>query len=107
MTEGALDSEAFYREARADLDGPLHGIRVLEVATTWAGPRCAAMLADYGADVIKVEQLGSPDVGHRLPPFLNQANPPVSFFDAAVNRNKRNIAINFRCPRGIEIFLKL
>jgi formyl-CoA transferase len=107
MTEGALDSEAFYREARADLDGPLQGIRVLEVATTWAGPRCAAMLADYGADVIKVEQLGSPDVGHRLPPFLNQANPPVSFFDAAVNRNKRNIAINFRCPRGIEIFLKL
>jgi formyl-CoA transferase len=107
MSNNALQASEFFREARADLDGPLHGIRVLEVATTWAGPRCAAMLADYGADVIKVEQLGSPDVGHRLPPFLQQAVPPLSFFDAAVNRNKRNIAINFKCPRGIELFLKL
>jgi formyl-CoA transferase len=107
MGEGAVESSTFFREARADLDGPLHGIRVLEVATTWAGPRCAAMLADYGADVIKVEQVGSPDVAHRLPPFLEDATPPVSFFDAAVNRNKRNITINFRHPRGIEIFLKL
>jgi formyl-CoA transferase len=65
------------------------------------------MLADYGADVIKVEQVGSPDVAHRLPPFLEEATPPVSFFDAAVNRNKRNIAINFKHPRGIEIFLNL
>ena len=107
MAQDAVSSDSFFQDARADLDGPLHGIRVLEVATTWAGPRCAAMLADYGADVIKIEQLGSPDVAHRLPPFLEQAVPPVSFFDAAVNRNKRNIAINFKHPRGIEIFLKL
>jgi formyl-CoA transferase len=65
------------------------------------------MLADYGADVIKVEHLGSPDVGHRLPPFLDQAKPPLSFFDAAVNRNKRNIAINLKRPRGVELFLHL
>jgi formyl-CoA transferase len=65
------------------------------------------MLGDYGADVIKVEQLGSPDVGHRLPPFLDQTTPPLSFFDAAVNRNKRNIAINFKRPRGVELFLHL
>ncbi len=107
MGEEAVGSGWFFREARTDLDGPLHGVRVLEVATTWAGPRCAAMLADYGADVIKVEQLGSPDVGHRLPPFLEQATPPVSFFDAAVNRNKRNIAVNCRRPRGVEVFLAL
>jgi hypothetical protein len=49
-----VHSDRFFREARTDLDGPLHGVRVLEVATTWAGPRCAALLADYGADVIKV-----------------------------------------------------
>jgi formyl-CoA transferase len=65
------------------------------------------MLADYGADVIKVEQLGSPDVAHRLPPFLAQATPPLSFFHAAVNRNKRNIALNFKKPRGIAVFLEL
>jgi len=107
MREDDLQSRSFFRGARTDLDGPLHGVRVLEVATTWAGPRCAEMLADYGADVIKVEQLGSPDIAHRLPPFLEKANPSISFFDAAVNRNKRNIALNFKHPRGIEIFLKL
>src|SRR5262249_17583930 len=107
MGNDAVPSSWFFREARSDLDGPLHGVRVLEVASTWAGPRCAAMLADYGADVIKVEQLGSPDVAHRLPPFLEQTTPPVSFFDAAVNRNKRNIALNFKQPRGMEVFLDL
>ncbi len=107
MGDDAVCSGWFFREARTDLDGPLHGVRVLEVASTWAGPRCAAMLADYGADVIKVEQLGSPDVGHRLPPFLEQATPPVSFFDAAVNRNKRNVALDFKRPRGVEVFLDL
>jgi formyl-CoA transferase len=107
MPNEELQRSDFFREARTDLDGPLHGTRVLEVASTWAGPRCAAMLADYGADVIKIEQLGSPDVAHRLPPFLEQAKPPVSFFDAAVNRNKRNIALNFKAPRGLEIFLEL
>ena len=107
MGEQTAESSSFFREARADLDGPLHGIRVLEVTSTWAGPRCAGMLADYGADVIKVELLGSPDVAHRLPPFLHHATPPVSFFHAAVNRNKRNIALNFKRARGLEIFLKL
>src|SRR5438128_2693282 len=107
MASDAVESSGFFREARADLDGPLHGVCVLEVASTWAGPRCAAMLADYGADVIKVELVGAPDVAHRLPPFLEQAIPPLSFFDAAVNRNKRNIALNLKKPRGIEIFLAL
>ena len=85
-------SSSFFQDARGDLDGPLHGVRVLEVASTWAGPRCAGMLADYGADVIKVELLGSPDVAHRLPPFLENADPPVSFFHAAVNRNGQHCA---------------
>ncbi len=102
-----LDSSDFYREARDDLRGPLHGVRVLEVASTWAGPRCAGMLADYGADVIKIEVLGSPDVAHRLPPFLEEADPPVSFFHAAVNRNKRNIALNLKDSRGVDVFLEL
>ena len=102
-----VDSSGFFREARGDLDGPLHGVRVLELTSTWAGPRCAGMLADYGADVIKVELLGSPDVAHRLPPFLEDAEPPLSFFHAAVNRNKRNIALNLRRSRGIEILLEL
>src|SRR4029078_12270020 len=73
----------------------------------WAGPRCAGLLADYGADVIKVELLDSPDVAHRLPPFLESCDSPLSFFDAAVNRNKRNIAIDLKRPEGRDVFLEL
>jgi formyl-CoA transferase len=107
MTDPANGAAAFFREARSDLDGPLHGVRVLEVTSTWAGPRCACLLADYGADVIKIELLGSPDVAHRLPPFLENGDPPVSFFDAAVNRNKRNIAIDLKRAEGRDVFLEL
>jgi crotonobetainyl-CoA:carnitine CoA-transferase CaiB-like acyl-CoA transferase len=107
MTNPADDARVFYREARHDLDGPLHGIRVLEVTSTWAGPRCGCLLADYGADVVKIELLNSPDVAHRLPPFLEHADPPVSFFDAAVNRNKRNIALDLTRAEGRDIFLEL
>jgi formyl-CoA transferase len=98
---------AFFREARGDLDGPLDGVRVLEVSSTWAGPRCACLLADYGACVVKVEPPDSPDVAHRLPPFLTHADPPLSFFDAAVNRNKRNIVLDIRRPAGRDVFLAL
>ena len=101
------DGSYFFREARRDLDGPLHGVRVLEVTTTWAGPRCGCLLADYGADVVKIEFVDSPDVAHRLPPFLEHADPPISFFDAAVNRNKRNMALDLKRPAGRDVFLEL
>jgi formyl-CoA transferase len=107
MADPVADAGAFFREARSDLNGPLHGIRVLEVTSTWAGPRCAGLLADYGADVIKIELPDSPDVAHTLPPFLEHADPPVSFFDAAVNRNKRNIALDLKHPTGRDVFLEL
>ena len=93
------DAADFFREARHDLTGPLDGVRVLEITSTWAGPRCGCLLADYGADVVKIELLNSPDVAHRLPPFLEHADPPVSFFDAAVNRNKRNMALDLTSPK--------
>lgn len=106
-TDPTDDASHFFREARRDLDGPLHGVRVLEVTSTWAGPRCACLLADYGADVVKIELPLSPDVAHRLPPFLPNSDPPISFFDAAVNRNKRNIALDLGRAEGREVFLEL
>jgi formyl-CoA transferase len=96
----------FFAEARADLTGPLAGIKVLEATTTWAGPMCGCLLADLGADVIKVEPAGG-DVSRFLPPFLPGTDPPLSFMHASVNRNKRSLALDLRHPEGGAIFLKL
>lgn len=107
MTEFDPDREAYYREARSDLPGPLAGIRVLEVATTIAGPRCGLVFADYGADVIRVELGKSPDVMRFLPPFVPNTTPPESCQYTTFNRNKRAITLDIRKPEGREIFLKL
>lgn len=96
----------FFDNARADLTGPLDGVTVLEATTTWAGPMCGCLLADLGADVIKVEPT-SGDVSRFLPPFFPGTNPPLSFMHASVNRNKRSLALDLRRPQGREIFLKL
>jgi formyl-CoA transferase len=96
----------FYREARRDLPGPLAGLRVLELTTTWAGPLCGCLLADFGADVIKVEHPGG-EVARRSPPFAPGSRPPVSLMHATVNRNKRSLALDLHRPAGREILLRL
>jgi len=96
----------FYREARTDLPGPLAGLRVVEATTTWAGPMCGCVLADFGADVVKVEPPGG-DVARRLPPALPGTRPPVSAVHATVNRNKRSLTLDLAAPRGRELFLRL
>jgi formyl-CoA transferase len=96
----------FYREARRDLTGPLAGVCVLEVTTTWAGPMCGCLLADFGAEVIKVEQPGG-EVARRLAPDLPGSRPPVTAMQATVNRNKRSLCLDLREPRGRDLFLRL
>jgi formyl-CoA transferase len=93
----------FYRDARTDLPGPLAGIRVLEATTTVAGPVCCAVLADLGADVVKVE-IPEGEIARQLPPL---PNTDVSFIFAALNRNKRSLMLDVRRPEGRDIFLKL
>jgi formyl-CoA transferase len=100
-----LKSE-FYREARSDLPGPLAGVRVVELTTTWAGPMAGCILADFGADVIKVEHPAG-EVARRSPPLLPGTKPPVSFMQATLNRNKRSLTLDLHAPRGREIFLDL
>jgi formyl-CoA transferase len=100
-----LKSE-FYQHARRDLPGPLAGVRVLEATTTWAGPMCGCLLADFGADVIKVEHPDG-EIARRSPPLLPGTDPPVSFMHATVNRNKRSLSLDLRRPEGLEIFLAL
>jgi formyl-CoA transferase len=101
-----VDKAEFYREARRDLTGPLAGVRVLELTTTWAGPMCGCMLADFGADVIKVEHPGG-EIARRSPPFLPGTQPPLSFMHATVNRNKRSLALDLHHARGRALFVRL
>jgi len=101
-----MEKSEFYRDARRDLSGPLAGVRAVEITTTWAGPMCGCMLADYGADVIKVEHPDG-EIARRSPPFLPGCEPPLSFMHATVNRNKRSLALDLRDARGREIFLRL
>jgi crotonobetainyl-CoA:carnitine CoA-transferase CaiB-like acyl-CoA transferase len=82
---------------------PLHGIRVLELANFMAGPYCAMLLADLGADVIKVENPEGGDHSRATPPFLDGES--AGFI--ALNRNKRSLALNLKHPQGRDIFLKL
>jgi formyl-CoA transferase len=101
-----VEKSEFYREARSDLPGPLAGVRVVEATTTWAGPMCGCVLADLGADVIKVEHPAG-EIARWSPPLLPDTDPPVSFMHATVNRNKRSLTLDLRHPEGRDLFLAL
>ena len=73
----------------------LHGIRVLDLSRVIAGPYCAALLGDLGADVIKLERPGR---GDDLRALRGSGRMSASF--AAVNRNKRGIAVDLQKPEG-------
>ncbi|HEY5488634.1 MAG TPA: CoA transferase, partial [Candidatus Limnocylindrales bacterium] len=70
--------------------GPLAGLRVLELSTVLAGPYCAMVLADLGADVIKVEPPeGDPTRGYG-PPWIGEGPSRTAVYYLSVNRNKRS-----------------
>jgi crotonobetainyl-CoA:carnitine CoA-transferase CaiB-like acyl-CoA transferase len=81
---------------------PLAGIRVIELANFIAGPLAGTLLADMGADVVKVEPPAG-DMARASPPIRNGES--VSF--AALNRNKRSLVLDLKHPQAIEILLKL
>ena len=83
--------------------GPLEGCRVVELAHIMAGPVCGLMLADMGAEVIKVEKLGGDDTRRMLPPDI--AGEPAAFM--MMNRNKRGIALDLKHPDGKQALLRL
>jgi crotonobetainyl-CoA:carnitine CoA-transferase CaiB-like acyl-CoA transferase len=84
--------------------GPLAGLRVLELAQIMAGPTCGVMLADLGADVIKVEKLpgGDDSRGYREP-RVNGVSAPFMM----MNRGKRGIALDLKRPDGRAILLRM
>ena len=100
-----MDKATFYASARDDLSGPLHGIRVIECTTAWAGPMAGCLLADLGAEVIKVEH-PTGEMARHIGPFV-PGDSELSLMNETVNRNKRSLSLNMKEPEGREIILKL
>ncbi len=88
----------------APATGPLNGLRVLELGVLLAGPFCAQLLGDMGAEVIKIEAPGQPDPLREW----GQVRPEgVSLWFATVARNKKCITLDLRKPAGQRAFLDL
>jgi len=83
--------------------GPLHGIRVLDLSRVLTGPFCSMVLADLGAEIWKIEELGHGDQTRGIPPFVNGE----SHYYLGINRNKKSIAVDLKTPEGRQIVLDL
>src|ERR1700716_3150281 len=83
---------------------PLSGIRVLDLSRLLPGAYASQMMADFGADVIKVEEPGSGDYGRFMPPH---GAGGMSLYYLAINRNKRSMTLNLKSAEGREIFLRM
>jgi crotonobetainyl-CoA:carnitine CoA-transferase CaiB-like acyl-CoA transferase len=82
---------------------PLAGIRVVDLTRALSGPFCSMILADLGADVIKIEPMLAGDMARTWGPF----DRDQSAYYLSTNRNKRGIAVNFRDPRGLELIRRM
>jgi|GEM_PF-23444 len=89
--------------ARRPLQGPLRGIRILDLSRLLPGPLASSLLADLGAEVIKIENPFSPDETRLYPPFIGK----LSAYYAALNRSKKSLGLNLRTEEGVEIFKAL
>jgi crotonobetainyl-CoA:carnitine CoA-transferase CaiB-like acyl-CoA transferase len=84
--------------------GPLRDMRVLELAQIMAGPTCGMLLADMGADVVKVEKLpGGDDSRSYREPRVNGVSAPFMM----LNRNKRGLALDLKHPKGRDVLLRM
>ncbi len=83
---------------------PLDGIRILDLSRLLPGAYASQMLADFGADVIKIEEPGSGDYGRFMPP---RGAGGMSLYFLAMNRNKRSMTLNLKTDQGRAIFQRL
>ncbi|MCJ2026734.1 CaiB/BaiF CoA transferase family protein [Methylobacterium sp. J-067] len=83
--------------------GPLAGMRVIELAHIMAGPVCGLMLADMGAEVIKVEKLDGDDTRRTVPPALDDESAAYMM----MNRGKRGLSLDLKAPEGVAILRRL
>jgi alpha-methylacyl-CoA racemase len=87
---------------------PLEGIRVLDLSRLLPGGFCSLLLADFGADVVKVEDTGMGDYVRWSPPYYEGAEDSAKgALFLALNRNKRSIRIDLKTDGGREVLLRL
>ena len=84
--------------------GALDGLKVIDLSRVLGGPYCGQMLADHGAEVIKVEPPQGDETRAWGPPFDKEG---ISAYFAGINRNKRTIALDLSKPEGRDVLLKL
>ncbi|NYT22969.1 CoA transferase [Alcaligenaceae bacterium] len=90
------------------MKGKLQGIRIIDMSRVLAGPLAGQMLADLGAEVIKIEHPGMGDEARQYgPPFLGEEDDGGSSFFLAANRNKRSVAVDFSTAEGRRIVQRL
>jgi crotonobetainyl-CoA:carnitine CoA-transferase CaiB-like acyl-CoA transferase len=82
---------------------PLAGLRVLDLSRALAGPFCGMILADLGADVVKIEPAPSGEMVRTWGPFKDG----ISVYYLSIHRNKRSLAVDFRHPRGLDLIRRL
>lgn len=81
----------------------LEGLKVVDLSQVLAGPYCTMVLADMGAEVIKIEKYPNGDDTRTMGPFINEE----SHMYMMVNRNKKGVCINLKTPEGLELFKEL
>lgn len=81
----------------------LTGIRVLDMSRLLPGPYCTMLLADFGAEVIKIEEPGKGDYSRSFPPFLKD----FGYWHLQLNRNKQSVVLDLKSEEGRNIFLEL
>ncbi|MHC1760731.1 MAG: CaiB/BaiF CoA transferase family protein [Negativicutes bacterium] len=82
---------------------PLAGLRVLDLTRVLAGPYCAMMLADYGADIVKIEPPKVGDDSRAFGPFVGKE----SAYFMSLNRNKRSMTLNFKRQEEVDVFKEM
>jgi len=107
-SEGKHSKDEVNPEADA---GPLKGVRVLDFSRILAGPFCSQILADYGAEIVKVESLQGDETrswqGKGEAEDWEDSSGPISFYFASVNRNKKSITLDLKQPEALEIAYRL
>ncbi len=100
-----MNRDDFYQHARKDITGPLSGVKVVELTTTWSGPMAGCVLADLGAEVLRIEHPMGDITRHALPDHPQGSQNSV--LHANVNRNKRAITLDLHLEEAQTILRQI